>query len=393
MSYLPFLQGNEEAVLAAKNLQDQLTNIFVQFDAVVLQMQDNSTVYNYDCCERYLNINEQIPYWVLVEKADRGGTELTIFDFVQKYYDWLYCDNNCGGSDYLLENKLLDVIDVEKTAERFYRQLFYTYFPEYRSDEVLINADGLIVTNSTIGSFVKGIKTRFYVKKGSLESIKIFFNKIFNLTTPPIIRYPKKQILRLNAGAFYNPNFNFSSGTIQQVPEPTSIANEIIGSALNHNRLQDGEVFTDYSYIISTNLSSQSYRNLYKRTIHPAGLNCIFELDLTEYEPPGSTYVEDFTLCETTTISRYSPYRLNTTYVNATYALANINGTTFYGITYGNGCTLGGTFGSTAAYFFPNWASTTNFYTKFLDIPMNEMFKLCRINTSTNPNLTIPSTC
>ena len=116
------------------------------------------------------------------------------------------------------------------------------------------------------------------------------------------------------------------------------------------------------------------------RTNHPAGTKCIFELEINEYQPPGSTFIQN-QLCEIPLIRQYSPYKLNNEYSSP-------------GLTYTNGCTLAGDFGGTPCYFFPNWAERMTDYTNFFDIPIENMFRLCRINNSiTNPNSEIPISC
>ena len=243
MSFIPVISQETNAVVAAQALlESQLLNIFNVVEDTLLSSESLTAneVDNYTCCGRYLDINSQIPYWVVLEKEEKGGESLSIFDFIQKYYDWLYCDEVCGGSDYLLEDKLLDIIDIEKTKESYRKRLYYTYFPEYR-DEEDISIGGVIISDETIAKFVKGIKIKFYVKKGSLESLKIFFKSLFSLEDV-LIRYPKKQILRLNAGAFFNPNFNFLGSTANQGLTLENIENEIVGSYLSHSIIQDGDI-------------------------------------------------------------------------------------------------------------------------------------------------------
>jgi len=390
-----FINNDQTPITAAAALQNQLSSIFRQLESQpVLEQTDTQTetTISGDCCITNFDISKQIPLWVLVEKEERGGNEITVFDFIQKYYDWLYCDLECGsGSNYLLEDKFLQVIDIEKTKERFLKRLYSTYFPEYRDDEELKDKNGNDVTIKSLSSFVKSIKTRFYLKKGTAEGLGIFFNKIFSVEdTNLFIKYPKKQILRLNGGAFYDSRFKFNAVTADRLLDPESVSNEIIGSRLNYNRFQDGGVFTDYSYILTTGLSAENYKNLHLRTNHPAGTNCIFELGINQYEPPGSTYIEN-QICELPRIGNYLPYQLNVDYVDAAYSLSG-----FYGLTYTIGCSLdplaGSSLGNEPCFFFPSWAEETKDYESFFDIPIEKMFKICRIN-NINPNANIPLEC
>lgn len=390
---ISFINNDLTPITAAAALQNQLSSIFRQLESQTASQQTDAqteTTVSGDCCITNFDISKQIPFWVLVEKEERGGNEITVFDFIQKYYDWLYCDLECGsGSNYLLEDKYLQVIDIEKTKERFLKRLYSTYFPEYRDDEELKDKDGNDVTIKSLSSFVKSIKTRFYLKKGTAEGLGIFFNKIFSVEDADI-KYPKKQILRLNGGAFYDSRFKFNAVTADRLLDPEAVSNEIIGSRLNYNRFQDGGVFTDYSYILSTGLTVENYKNLHLRTNHPAGTNCIFELNIDEYEPPGSTYNET-QICESPEIGNYLPYQLNVDYVDATYSLSG-----FYGLTYTIGCSLDplaeSSLGNEQCFFFPSWAEETKDYESFFDIPIEKMFKLCRIN-NINPNANIPLGC
>lgn len=392
MSFIPLI--SEEASLASQVLENQLVSVFEAIQASILTAASTtaSSVNNYSCCGTYLDITTQIPYWVVIEKEEKGGEALTVFDFIQKYYDWLYCEEVCGGSDYLLENKLLDIIDIEKTKQSYRKRLYYSYFPEYRDGEQLSKGDA-VVTDDTIAKFVKGIKLKFYVKKGSLESLKYFFKSLFSLEDV-LVRYPKKLILRLNAGAFFNSNFNFRGSTYDQTLELENRENEIVGSYLNHNIIQDGSLYTDYSYIV--NAGSQgvniTYQDLFKRIIHPAGLNAFLELDIDNYEPPGSTYVDEGNFCENNPLLiNYYPYQLNTEYVDEDFFLRISGGVSYYGLTYTRGCTLTGPTINKPCHFFPTWANGLTSYTKFFNIPIRQMFILCRINTNINPNLLIPN--
>jgi hypothetical protein len=71
----------------------------------------------------------------------------------------------------------------------------------------------------------------------------------------------------------------------------------------------------------------------------------------------------------------------------------------YYGLTYTIGCSLdppappaGQSFGNIPCFFFPNWTEETAEYSKFFNIPIEKLFKLCRIN-NINPNESIPAEC
>jgi hypothetical protein len=71
-------------------------------------------------CPTQYDISNQIPLWVIYEKSDRelnGNSGISIFDFMQKYYDWLYCDSD-SGAQYELGQRFLDIVDIDKTRSK-----------------------------------------------------------------------------------------------------------------------------------------------------------------------------------------------------------------------------------------------------------------------------------
>ncbi len=334
-------------------------------------LSSTSSASNGTCCESgTLNIEKYIPYWIIREKIDRGGNTLTIFDFIQKYYDWLYCTSNeCGGSGYILENKLMDIIDIDKTKELYYKKLFFSYFGDFDQDEQVKDANGLVIDNQTVASFIKNIKPKFNERKGSIESLNLFFNKLFSVEMGDIkISYPKEQIFRLNSGVFPS---QYSGFTGQNSGSGT----------LNKYRFQDGNFFQDYSYTIHTGitLANSGYGPLYIRSLHPAGLRCMLEVNIDDYVIFGEEQEVDVT--QTQSLKNYSPYIMGITYPELS---PNI-----YGLTYTTGCTTTFFAGPSPTFVFPSWSTGMGSYTTFGEIPINKMFKLNYTINITNPNSTL----
>lgn len=68
-----------------------------------------------DSCGRIYDITSQIPLWIRQEKAEKISNNIdgtTIYDLVQAYYDWLYCDST-SGAQYKLSEKFTDNIDID----------------------------------------------------------------------------------------------------------------------------------------------------------------------------------------------------------------------------------------------------------------------------------------
>lgn len=327
----------------------------------------SSTASNGTCCESgVLNIEKYIPYWIIKEKVDRGGDTLTIFDFIQKYYDWLYCtSDDCGGSGYILENKLMDIIDIDKTKELYYKKLFFSYFGDFDENEQVKDVNGFVIDNQIVASFIKNIKPKFNERKGSIESLNLFFNKLFSVELSDIkISYPKEQILRLNSGAFPTQYSGFTgqnSGT------------------LNKYRFQDGNFFQDYSYTIHTGitLANSGYGPLYVRALHPAGLRCMIEVNIDDYAINSPTQEVDVT--QTPLLKNYSPYII----IGTTYSELSSG---IYGLTHTTGCTTTFFAGPSPTFVFPSWSLGMSSYTTFGGIPINKMFRLNYDINITNPN-------
>ena len=157
MLVFPFL-SSDNAIQQALLANAEKLNIFFE----LLQSQDTNPS-SRNCCESgILNIEKYIPNWIIQEKETKGGDVLTIFDFIQKYYDWLYCSSDyCGGSGYILEDKLLEVIDVEKTKELYYKKIFFSYFGDFDENEQIKDINGLVIDNQNVADFFKNIKNKF----------------------------------------------------------------------------------------------------------------------------------------------------------------------------------------------------------------------------------------
>ena len=357
MSYIPYIPGG-----AQDSGQAELAAFFAA-------LSSTSAASNGTCCESgVLNIEKYIPYWIVKEKVDRGGDTLTIFDFIQKYYDWLYCSSDgCGGSGYILENKLMDIIDIDKTKELYYKKLFFSYFGDFDENEQVKDANGLVIDNQTVASFIKNIKPKFNERKGSIESLNLFFNKLFSVELGDIkISYPKEQIFRLNSGAFPSQYSGFTgqnSGT------------------LNKYRFQDGNFFQDYSYTIHTGitLANSGYGPLYLRSLHPSGLRCMIEINIDDYVVTSPTQEVDVT--QTPFLKNYSPYIMGITYSELSSGI--------YGLTHTTGCTTTFFAGPSPTSVFPSWSLGMSSYTTFGEIPINKMFQLNYNINTTNPNSTL----
>ena len=329
-----------------------------------------------DTCGSVFDISRYIPLWVVHEKNDDPDktNAISVFDFLQKYYDWLYCDSS-SGAQYMLSENLLDLVDIEKTREEFYKRYIYTYINGL-SENILVSNGGTVVPSAFV-DFVKGIRREFYQRKTTINGIKYFFKVLFSVNEDDIYVYePKRNILRLNGGKFISDKFKFSG-----VTGDYDNVNNLAGSYLNNARFHDNDWIHEYSYLLSVGITAAYYAQSYLDSVHPAGLRVVFERKISDYIAPTDDIITNG-ICEISVLKHYSAYRINTAYT--TQIATGPDGSSLYGLTACGGCTgYGGFTGST--YFFPSWSPNIN-QTKFNDINIFDFFNMCLDSGITTPN-------
>lgn len=339
-----------------------------------------------DCGINY-DITNQIPLWVLYEKQDRitaGNSGISIFDFMQKYYDWLYCDGD-SGAGYELNTNLIDLIDVEKTRINFLERLSQIYADGF--DISGLQHNGGLITSDNLRKFIKNIRRSFYHKKTTEDGIRYFFKTLFGVDNEDVkIEIPKKNILRLNGGKFYDETFKFPGKTGSYDAIGT-----LSGSYLNGSRIQDGNWIQDWSYLLSVGIFASQYKKSYLDMAHPAGLKVVFEKTLADYQGPTFDETNPF-VCELPFLSNYAPYGISFNYAGRTAGIYinpswnSISGITFVGLTANTGCCGTNYSGFTApTYLFPNWTSQTDVF-NFKDLYIGTMLELCYPSDLGSPN-------
>lgn len=168
----------------------------------------NSISLNSTYCGTNFDISRYIPLWVVYEKTQRiaeGEPEpISIFDFLQKYYNWLYCDLD-GGGEYNLSYQLLDLVDIQKTKTEYYKKFLNT-FADGAPESILDR-----ITGTAFENFIKDIRKNLYIRKTTKDAIIYFFKTLFEVDENEIkLYFPKENMLRLNGGKFYSDDFNFT---------------------------------------------------------------------------------------------------------------------------------------------------------------------------------------
>jgi len=362
--------------------QDTVNSKLAELAAAIDQL--NTLVFDNTTCGTNYSITNQIPLWVVYEKQERenaGNSGLSIFDFIQKYYDWLYCDV----SGYELNTNLIDLIDIEKTRTTFLERLSQIYVDGF--DLQGLQHNGGLITSENLIKFIKAIRRNFYHKKTTEDGIRYLFKTLFGLTDEDIkVEIPKKNILRLNGGKFYDENFKFTGRTGSY-----DLLGVLSGSYLNGSRIQDGNWIQDWSYLLSVGIVASQYKDTYLNIAHPAGLKIVFEKTLADYQ--GPTYDETIPfVCELPRLSNYAPYGISFNYSGVTAGItynsgwSGIAGITFVGLTYSTGCCGSSYSGFTGpTYLFPNWTEQTNVF-NFKDLYIGTMLEMCYPSTIGSPN-------
>lgn len=347
---------------------------------------------NSGTCGTLFDITKFIPLWVVKEKNERenrGESTTTIFDFIQKYYDWLYCDG-ASGAQYGLSRNILDLIDIKRTKDNLIQNLYNTYA---ESATGVFDATTFSVGRAELEKFLTGIRSNFYHRKGTEDGIRHLLTTLFVIDDQDIqIEVPKQFIMRLNGGKFISGNFHFRGGTGDTGDYLSR--GDLAGSYLNGSVLQDSSWFHDYSYIVYAGENYQNndeIANIYKNINHPAGTGVIFGKQLSDYVPVAPRD-EDSTVCEYPLLKNYSPYSLFTFYGPTLNSLGTINGFTFYGITSCIGCCGASYSGFTGpTHRFPSWTQNTS-ATQFQNINILDFILLCYDSGLTSPNETLTCT-
>ena len=195
----------------------------------------NSISLNSTYCGTNFDISRYIPLWVVYEKTQRiaeGEPEpISIFDFLQKYYNWLYCDLE-GGGEYNLSYQLLDLVDIEKTKTEYYKKFLNT-FADGAPESILDR-----ITGTAFENFIKEIRKNLYIRKTTKDAIIYFFKTLFEVDENEIkLYFPKENMLRLNGGKFYSDDFNFTYKKLnetQNLELPVGTSSSILDNFLNY---------------------------------------------------------------------------------------------------------------------------------------------------------------
>lgn len=247
-----------------------------------------------------IQVKTQVPSWM-------NDVNSNMVEFVQSYYDWMTNSFGYSGTNVMDISK---VFDVDEAPEYILPHFIETYAPDIKS--IYKISPELRPTANNIRKTLVNIKTELYQKKSNEDAFRSMMVSLFGISAATInLSYPKRKIMRLNAGKLdwmSDSNYYGITGN-----EYSSERYTMIGSHLNQGVFQDGGMWQDFSYVLTSEIddSNPYYEAVVKETLHPAGLLGLYEkverFSEGGFEPgPIVTY-------ENPKISNYYPYTLGST--------------------------------------------------------------------------------
>ena len=287
----------------------ELLDAGIQIDILGSQIQDElDKTSSLLCTPKLHDIFQDFPRWIR-ERND----ESNLPEFLQSYYDWLYCKGLSGAQYYISSQDYFNLLNLETDSRDIVRSYASSFAADFPVDKIGNSGDDQGgVTLDNIIDFMGGIRNNFYQTKGTEKSYKYFFKKLYGITLGEnAIDYPKKRILRLNGGRFDGWSRGVSAGGTGTYESTSTLG----GSYLNDGIIQDGHFWQDYSYILNSGEVSD-YNVIVSAMIHPAGLKVFYEQSFADYIPIGGSgdYDEGIaTGCEIPRLYNYFPYAMEST--------------------------------------------------------------------------------
>ena len=370
-----------------------LLNAGTQIDLLSLFIAEEQSLRGVTGCPPNTHdIFDNFPRWIR-----ERNSESNLPEFVQAYYDWLYCKGPLGSQYYVSSENFLDLLNLKVVTTDIIRSYCSSYAADFPSGKIGNSGGNNGITLDNLVNFLDGIRNKFYQTKGTEASYKNLFKNLYGTTlSENSINYPKKRILRLNGGKFSGFSHRVSAGGTGSYEETSTLG----GSYLNDGIFQDNYFYQEYSYIIDTGKVSD-YDEVLLEMVHPAGLQPFFEQSFADYIPIGGSgdYSEGIADgCESTRLYNYLPYGINAT--GDLVPCIGCSGSSA-GITYFGDRGISAPIFDQPTFNHPGWAlagSTTEtigdidkYALAFSGVVLSEFFLLCSPAGVSNANSSITS--
>lgn len=321
-----------------------------------------------------IQVESQIPTW-LKKDVDGRNTISGMIEFLQSYYDWL--SNEYGYTGINVMN-IDQIMEIDNSSDYLLEYYVRTFAPDisgvYELDE------SVKPTIEQIKNTINNIKLEIYQRKSNEDAFKSIMASLFGQNPEQVIlSYPKRKLLRLNAGKldwmsdsdYYGTTGEYSPGRYT-----------IVGSHLNQGVIQDGKLWQEYSYLLTSEIEDTNpyYEQIVKETLHPAGLLGLYEKKEVYFE--GGYREDPVSQIEIPKIANYYPYTLG-----SSISLPKCSGCS------GSLFVSGWTF---PTFAYPSWdyeISTIGPSANFGSIILSDFFRLNSATGSTSPNDIIGTSC
>jgi hypothetical protein len=307
----------------------------------------NSVDYDDGCISNFnFFVKDRMPSWVI-------NNHPRFVKFIELFYQWLGCENDMA----IIES----IKDVDVTPDVFiklFKDVFAEGFPDLTVKrygigpfdltpsqkkaevEVLVDFVNPSSCKVDVRNFLRFVKEMYQMK--SIEEVYDYFFRVF-YDSWVNISYPKVRLIRCSdapfrgasAGTTGTPCYYYGStaadspcnncwategNTYGLPPCPQNCSpgspcgvyyDDEFGTISGLSKIQDSKVWQDYSYLIDSNLSWETYWPYVKNLIHPSGLYAAGNHTIwDEFDQPGTT--GDIFEVETPITGFYAPYRFET---------------------------------------------------------------------------------
>lgn len=160
-------------------------------------------------------------------------------DFVEAYLEWMQDTASSPGS---IINKLTDVRDIDQVEDLFIQYLQHEYAVSIPN-----------VSRADKRKLYKQVND-IYRSKGSTPSYEALFNLLFNESIE--LYFPRVDILKPSEGKWDNVGHRYLNND---------------GFLSDRKYIQDSYYYQDFSYVIKTGQTIESWRDTVKKLLHPSG--------------------------------------------------------------------------------------------------------------------------
>ena len=167
----------------------------------------------------------------------KGNT--MFLEFVEAYFEWMQKNASSPG---MVINKLTSVRDIDEVEDLFIKHLQYEY--------------AISIPTVALADKRKLYKqvNDIYRSKGSIPSYNSLFNLLFNET--PELYFPRVDLLKPSEGKWDNVAKRYLNND---------------GFLSDRKYIQDSYYYQDFSYVIKTGQTIESWRDTVKKLLHPSG--------------------------------------------------------------------------------------------------------------------------